>query len=1847
MSSRWGSWIAAGAHALANLLYTSAVLATVIVPIGAAAAPIARAVPIATPAATSVTTVMPNVTAPPEGGLTSTATASAPLQSRETPTPSAPPQSQEAPTPRDPIGPDPGAGFVRLPGHIPGALASATPLSAQTIPGGTNTSTGASTGTGTGTGTTATTASAPMTLTLVLKRDDPAAFDRYMRDVYDPNSKHFRHFLTQTQLTRQFGPSRQTYRSVLDYLQQNGFELVEGSNNRLTLTVRGTRSQVERAFELRVGDYRLGEQAFYANSSDPALPADLAGHIQGIAGLSNLAFPKPGIALILAFCAAAVSLMGLNAFNMGNAAAASAKTAATLEAEFAAAAASSAAKAAGAGAVAGGVVCAFAALGTAAGDYLDNATGGPAPGPPPQLGPRPWVGRAWNGFNGWLNSLGDQPVQGVSGRDKSMRPGTKAAQASTPGNNPAQTIGLVEFDTFNTSDVVNFLAYLGAPASQIDDLTQVPVNGGVATPGSGESEVLLDIEAALTIAPGAKVVVYDAPFTGRATDYSAVFNAMINGGVTVISNSWASCEDQVSQADAQAIDAVLQTAAASGISVFNGTGDSGSTCLDGSPNTISVPADSPNATAVGGTSLTFGPGYTYGSETWWNGTNAVPPTGQGGYGVSRYFAVPSYQSALNSGSGRSVPDVSMNADPISGFFLCQADAGGCPTGGAYGGTSLATPVWAAIAAMINNRVGKNLGAYNLQLYPLAGSAGFHNAASMGSDFAHVGLGSPDIDNLSLLLAGQTVGTVDANVSSLGQFTDIGPSGNTVVAVPAISADGKTTGVITATLYDSNGNAVAGKSVSLATQSGTTATVSPASVTTNSNGSANFLVTDLNPEVLTLTATDTTDGIQLAQTTGLIFVAPSASSASLTTFPTAVPADGSSTTTLTVVLKDSLGRASTGKIVNISQGTGHAVITGPTPAVTDTNGQIQFTATDDTNESVAFAATDASDGNLPVPGSGAVTFSGATASDCTDNPATGANGYTVTTFATGFPASDFNYSNINLSGCPGVGNPYFTSAGTVLLPDFRTGDLYQLGLSGGAVTSGNVLVNLDPTVGTPVPGLDGNIYASRFATGNGFYSGDVIQIDPTTGAIVRELATGLTCPNSLVVDPLSGDLFFDDQCTGGGSDNPSVFRISGPGGTNPTVSTYASLPVGGGQQQLAFAPNGTLFAVSGGAGNAAEVVQIGGTNTPAPPVVTALSGITPDNGSVAIGQTNADGSTKTLLLHVTGTNGGSLETVDVTTSTPTVVTVLATGDIGAGVVGPDGCYYIGDHHVVYKLAPSTGVCSLTSSNPIASLTLSPGTVSPNPVQGITQTFTAVLKNSNPLSGVPVRFLVGGANPQIKQILTDATGTAVMTYSALNAGNDTVRAVATANTAASTSASVVSNIAQVTWTAGAHTTFLALNQSATGGSVNTAITVTATLADVSATPTAAVAGQTVNFTLGTANCSAVTGANGTATCQLTPAQPGAGTLTATFAGTGQFASTTNSVTFNTVGTGAVPTVSISVGPQSIAAGSTAALTWSTTNATACTASGSWSGTEPTNGTLSVTPATSGTFTYTLTCSGNGGTAAASAVLSATLVAVKVTAKSGGGAIDWRLVMLLAFLVILRSGTAWRRRGLAVCLCLGLTLAAGSLTPARADEAATPTDQHSDPLDSLYVGIRAGIMPLELNTGKIEQRLANDGYNTMQVTRDSSAAAGTVYLGYEFAPHMDLELGYSYRDANIVGLTGTQASAADVGPVAKDTTEVLNGYGSIYSLSYRGRMEPLPRLMIDPRLGAFFWQTTVRADASGINESTTHSGGGVTVGIGAAYRLWRGLEIGVGVDYFRGSQDNVATLYSGSLEWRFGAQ
>ena len=114
---------------------------------------------------------------------------------------------------------------------------------------------------------------------------------------------------------------------------------------------------------------------------------------------------------------------------------------------------------------------------------------------------------------------------------------------------------------------------------------------------------------------------------------------------------------------------------------------------------------------------------------------------------------------------------------------------------------------------------------------------------------------------------------------------------------------------------------------------------------------------------------------------------------------------------------------------------------------------------------------------------------------------------------------------------------------------------------------------------------------------------------------------------------------------------------------------------------------------------------------------------------------------------------------------------------------------------------------------------------------------------------------------------------------------------------------------------------------------------------------------------------------------------------------------------------PTVSIAVNPTSITVGQSATLTWSSTNATSCAASGAWTGSRATSGTLQVAPAAASNDTYTLICDAPGAnttaTAAATLDVQAAPVAATPPAHSGGGALGLNTVLGLLLLTAMRVG------------------------------------------------------------------------------------------------------------------------------------------------------------------------------------------------------------------------------------------
>ncbi|MGF6879506.1 S53 family peptidase [Paraburkholderia sp. MM5477-R1] len=320
------------------------------------------------------------------------------------------------------------------------------------------------------------------------------------------------------------------------------------------------------------------------------------------------------------------------------------------------------------------------------------------------------------------------------------------------GDGGGQCVGIIELGGgYNTSDLKTYFSSLG-----VSEPTVTPVgvdqagNEPSGDPNGPDGEVTLDIEIVGAIVPGAAIAVYftqnsDAGFIDAVS--RAVHDT--TNKPSVISISWGAPESVWTSQSMQALNSVLQSAAALGVTICAASGDSGSSDGSGGGDAVDFPASSPYVLACGGTHLSSS-GSAITREVVWNDGEQG---GASGGGVSSAFPVPAWQQGLSAtatggGSqplgGRGVPDVAGDASPLTGYDVL---VDGMQT--VVGGTSAVAPLWAALIARINAAKGQPAGFVNAKLYKAPGvcndiTQGNNGsfAASKGWD-ACTGLGSPN------------------------------------------------------------------------------------------------------------------------------------------------------------------------------------------------------------------------------------------------------------------------------------------------------------------------------------------------------------------------------------------------------------------------------------------------------------------------------------------------------------------------------------------------------------------------------------------------------------------------------------------------------------------------------------------------------------------------------------------------------------------------------------------------------------------------------------------------------------------------------------------------------------------------------------------------------------------------------------------------------------------------------------------------------------------------------------------------------------------------------------------------
>ncbi len=313
-----------------------------------------------------------------------------------------------------------------------------------------------------------------------------------------------------------------------------------------------------------------------------------------------------------------------------------------------------------------------------------------------------------------------------------------------PNDGAGQTIALIELGGgFDDSDLQTYwqqlrLSSVSVTAVSVDDAQNAPTGD----PDGPDGEVVLDIEVAGGVAPGANIAVYFAPNTDQG--FLDGIHAAIHDTVrkpSVISISWGSAENEWTPQALNAFNAAFHDAALLGITVCVAAGDNGSSDgeTDGRPH-VDFPASSPWALACGGTALLASGGKIKSEKVWNDGNDG----GATGGGVSSHFSKPKYQAAVHvpaptgtaNQTGRGVPDVAGVADPDTGFQILVDGQQGV-----VGGTSAVAPLWAGLIALLNQQLGKNLGWFHPALYgTLAQHKALHDITSGNNGAYKAGIG---------------------------------------------------------------------------------------------------------------------------------------------------------------------------------------------------------------------------------------------------------------------------------------------------------------------------------------------------------------------------------------------------------------------------------------------------------------------------------------------------------------------------------------------------------------------------------------------------------------------------------------------------------------------------------------------------------------------------------------------------------------------------------------------------------------------------------------------------------------------------------------------------------------------------------------------------------------------------------------------------------------------------------------------------------------------------------------------------------------------------------------------------
>ena len=522
-----------------------------------------------------------------------------------------------------------------------------------------------------------------------LNQHDKAGFDELVRQMYDRNSPNYHKWLTAKEYAARFAPTAAEMAIVKQHLAANNLKVVSTDKLNLVVTARGAVADVQRATGVQLNRVLINGQAHRLPGGALAIPGLAGKLVYAVQGLNDFkyeshakrpinpetgrAFPMTPLAKMTPLSTVGPAVQYFNANCLGNKQGVDFTGPVGTEAHY---------------------------TGTRYGDSISNG--------PPNLPPcgydAPQLDTAYG-----LTSLYKAGLDGTG-----------------------QNVVIVDAygsDTI-TSDANIFASINGLPALVPGTNFFILQPGGPTNCGGNtcgwDVETSLDVEWSHSVAPGANIVLLEALTNNNGDLDVAVLTAVEDGYGPVISNSYGAPEILYILYDPVELDvenAINELGASFGMSVNFSSGDSGDFYDEIGATTVSIPADSPYATAVGGTSLFVttahgGQTATIKEQTGW-GTNLtrlsyttpnppyVPPDfigfyfGAGG-GVSGFFPIPSFQSNYGlGGSYRLVPDIAMVADPYTGVEVIDSEGVPLTPGIEVVGGTPCMPTFSGIWAIAN------------------------------------------------------------------------------------------------------------------------------------------------------------------------------------------------------------------------------------------------------------------------------------------------------------------------------------------------------------------------------------------------------------------------------------------------------------------------------------------------------------------------------------------------------------------------------------------------------------------------------------------------------------------------------------------------------------------------------------------------------------------------------------------------------------------------------------------------------------------------------------------------------------------------------------------------------------------------------------------------------------------------------------------------------------------------------------------------------------------------------------------------------------------------------------------